>query len=105
MAAAADSLVVEVLALAVDLVLQGEVEGDVLHLLLDEDLGARGVLLLLQVLDHVGEPHGQTVVAVRGRKKMGLFGGNSSRFICTQISHRSPVISVSQLLLPSTTEM
>lgn len=68
MAAAADSLVVEVLALAVDLILQGEVEGDVLHFLLDEDLGARGILLLLQVLDHVGEPHGQTVVAGRGRR-------------------------------------
>lgn len=59
----ADSLVIEVLPLAVDLVLQGEVKGDVLHLLLDEDLGARGVLLFLQVFDHVGEPHGQTIVA------------------------------------------
>lgn len=66
-----DSLVVEVLSLAVDLVLQREVEGDVLHLLLGEDLGAGGVLLLLQVLDHVGEPHGETVVAGgpdRGRR-------------------------------------
>lgn len=71
LAAAADSLVVEILPLAVDLVLQGEVKGDVFHLLLDEDLGARGVLLLLQVFDHVGEPHGQTIVAAgwRGRRK------------------------------------
>lgn len=61
--AAADSLIIEVLPLAVDLVLQGEVKGDVLHLLLDKDLGARGVLLFLQVFDHVGEPHGQTIVA------------------------------------------
>lgn len=57
------SLVIEVFSLTVDLVLQGEVEGHMLHFLLDEDFGARGVLLLLQVLDHVGEPHGQAVVA------------------------------------------
>lgn len=59
----AHSLVIEVLPLSVDLVLQGEVECDVFYSLLDKNLGARGVLLLLQVLDHVGEPHGQTVVA------------------------------------------
>lgn len=46
-----------------NLVFQGEVKGDVLHSLLDENLGTRRVLLLLQVLDHVGEPHSQTVVA------------------------------------------
>lgn len=54
---------VEVLSLTMDLVLQGEVEGHVLHFLLDEDLSARVVLLLLQVFDHVREPHGQAVVA------------------------------------------
>lgn len=74
---AADSLVVEVLSLAVDLVFQGEVKGDVLHFLLDESLGARGVLLLLQVLDHVGEPHRQTVVA-------GPEGGEKKRERCCQ---------------------
>ena len=66
----ANSLVIEVLPLAVDLVFQGEVEGHVFYFLLDEDLGAGGVLLLLKVLDHVGEPHRQTVVAgVRRRRK------------------------------------
>lgn len=75
--AAADSLVVEVLSLAVDLVFQGEVKGDVLHFLLDKSLGARGVLLLLQVLDHVGEPHRQTVVA-------GREGGEKKRERCCQ---------------------
>lgn len=59
-------LVVKVVALTVHLVLQGEVEGDVLHPLLGEGLGARLVLLLLDVLDHVGEPHRQAVVAARG---------------------------------------
>lgn len=48
------------------LVLQGEVEGDVLHPLLGEGLGAGLVLLLLDVLDHVREPHRQAVVAARG---------------------------------------
>lgn len=48
------------------LVLQGEVEGDVLHPLLGEGLGARLVLLLLDVLDHVREPHRQAVVAAKG---------------------------------------
>lgn len=59
-------LVVEVVSLAMHLVLQGEVEGDVLHPLLGEGLGARLVLLLLDVLDHVGEPHRQAVVAAKG---------------------------------------
>lgn len=49
-----------------DLVLQGEVEGHVLHFLLDEDPSAWVVLLLLEVFDHVREPHGQTVVAEKG---------------------------------------
>lgn len=53
------------MALAVHLVLQGEVECDVLHPLLGEGLGARLVLLLLDVLDHVREPHGQAVVAAK----------------------------------------
>lgn len=50
-----------------DLVFQGEVKGDMFYFLLDENLGARRVLLLLQVLDHVGEPHCQAVVAGGGR--------------------------------------
>lgn len=37
---AADSLVIEVLSLPVNLVFQGEVKGDVLHSLLDENFGA-----------------------------------------------------------------
>ena len=45
------------------LVLQSEIESDMLHLLLDEDFGACGVLLLLKVLDHVREPHSQPIVA------------------------------------------
>lgn len=81
---AADSLVVEVLSLAVDLVFQGEVKGDVFHFLLDESLGARGVLLLLQVLDHVGEPHCQTVVAGRG-------GGEKKRECCCQRKDKDTV--------------
>lgn len=54
------------MALAVHLVFQGEVEGDVLYPLLGEGLGARLVLLLLDVLDHVREPHRQAIVAARG---------------------------------------
>lgn len=34
-----DSLVIEVLSLAVDLIFQGEVKGDMLYFLLDEYLG------------------------------------------------------------------
>ncbi len=56
-------LVVEVLSIPVDLVLQGEVKGHMLHFLFDEDLCARGVLLFLQVFDHVREPNSQPVVA------------------------------------------
>lgn len=46
-----------------DLVLQSEVEGQVLHFLLNEDFSAWVVLLLLEVFDHVREPHGQAIVA------------------------------------------
>lgn len=53
-----------------DLVLQGEVEGHVLHFLLDEDLSARVVLLLLQVFDHVREPHSQAVVAEKENRTL-----------------------------------
>ena len=49
-----------------DLVLQGEVEGDMLHAFLGEGLGARRILLLLEVLDHVWEPHRQAVIARGG---------------------------------------
>lgn len=52
------------------LVLQGEVEGDVLHPLPGQGLGARLVLLLLDVLDHVREPHCQAVVAVKGESEL-----------------------------------
>lgn len=72
-------LVVEVVALAVHLVFQGEVEGDVLHPLLGEGLGTRLVLLLLDVLDHVGEPHRQAVVAARGVRVVRL---DSLRNVC-----------------------
>lgn len=58
-------LVVEVVSLAMHLVLQGEVEGDVLHPLIREGLGARFIFLLLDVLDHVWEPHRQAVVAAK----------------------------------------
>lgn len=70
METAAGSLVIEVLPLTVNLVFQGEVEGDVFHFLLDEHLGARGVLLFLEVLDHVREPNGQTVVAKGGWERV-----------------------------------
>lgn len=49
--------------MTMDLVLQGEVKGHVFHFLLDEDLSAWVVLLLLEVFDHVREPHSQAVVA------------------------------------------
>lgn len=58
-------LVIEVVSLAMHLVFQGEVESPVLHSLLREDLGAGLVVLLLDVLDHVWEPHRQAVVAAK----------------------------------------
>ena len=56
-------LVVDVLSLPVDLVFQGEVEVELLHPLSVEHLDLGLVLLALQVLDHVREPHRQPVVA------------------------------------------
>lgn len=58
-------LVVEVVSLAMHLVLQGEVESDVLHPLVGEGLCAGVIFLLLDVLDHIREPHGQAVVAAK----------------------------------------
>lgn len=57
------SLVIEVLSLAVDLVLQSKIKGDMFHFLLDKNFGQGCILLFLQVLDHVGKPDCQTVVA------------------------------------------
>lgn len=58
-------LVVEVVSLAMHLVFQGEVKRLVLHSLLGEGLCARFIFLLLDVLDHVWEPHRQTIVAAK----------------------------------------
>lgn len=45
------------------LVFQGKVKSDMLHSFLTEGLCAWLIFLLLDVLDHVREPHRQTVVA------------------------------------------
>lgn len=58
-------LVVEVMSLAMHLVFQGEVESDMLHSFLREGHCAGLIFLLLDVLDHVWEPHCQAVVAAR----------------------------------------
>lgn len=47
------------------LVLQGEVESDVLHPLIGEGLCAGFIFLLLDVFDHIREPHRQAVVAAK----------------------------------------
>lgn len=44
-----------------DLVLQGEVEGEVLDAFVVVDLHSGGVLVGLKVLDHIREPHGEPV--------------------------------------------
>lgn len=46
-----------------DVVLHGEVEGEVFDALVIEDLHSGGVLVGLQVLDDIWEPHRQPVVA------------------------------------------
>lgn len=58
-------LVIEVVSLAMHLVLQGEVESDVLHPLIGEGLCAGFIFLLLDVFDHIREPHRQAVVAAK----------------------------------------
>lgn len=47
------------------LVFQGEVKSDMLHSFLSEGLCAGFIFLLLDVLDHVWEPHRQAIVAAR----------------------------------------
>lgn len=44
-----------------DLVLQGEVEGEVLNALAVVDLDPGGVLIGLEMLDDIREPHGEPV--------------------------------------------
>lgn len=63
-----DVLVVNVLALAVDLVDQGEVEVETLHSFPVEHSYFGLVLLVLHVFDHVWEPHAQPVVTEPGTK-------------------------------------
>lgn len=58
-------LIIEVVSLAMHLVFQGEVKRDMLHSLLTESLSARFIFLLLDVFDHVREPHRQSVVAAK----------------------------------------
>lgn len=58
-------LVVEEMSLAMHLVFQGEVESDMFHSFIREGLCVGLIFLLLDVLDHVWEPHCQAVVAAR----------------------------------------
>lgn len=44
-----------------DLVLQGEVEGEVLDPFAVVNLHSGGILVSLKVLDHIWEPHGEPV--------------------------------------------
>lgn len=86
-------LVVEEHAIAVNLVLQGEIENDIIHLLLVEDFGTGGVLLFLKVLNHVREPHSQTIVAGIGERKgessyykVNKFSNNAGKFSQKEMS-------------------
>lgn len=58
-----DTLVIEVLAPSVDLILQGEVEGHVLDALPGEHLGAGCIVHSLEMADHVRKPNSQSIVA------------------------------------------
>jgi len=49
---------------SVDLVLQREVEGEVLNAFVGVDLHPGGVVVGLEVLDDVGEPHREPIVPV-----------------------------------------
>lgn len=62
----------DVLSLLVDLVDQREVEMEMLHPFSVEhsDLGL--IFLILHVLDHIGEPHSQPMIAVTHRKTQNL---------------------------------
>jgi hypothetical protein len=53
----------DIFSLFVDLVDQGEVEVESLHSFSMEEFHLGLVLLILHVLDHVREPHRQSVVA------------------------------------------
>lgn len=88
-----------------DLVFQGEVKGDVFYFLLDENLGARGVLLLLQVLDHVGEPHCQTIVAGGGgaRDREGESAAVTEKTNLQQQTKREKMIYLSKRHMSSVT--
>lgn len=55
-------LVIDVFSLSVDLILQGEVEVEAFNSLSMEHLDFGLILLLLQVFDHVREPHTQSIV-------------------------------------------
>lgn len=55
-------LVIDVFSLSVDLILQGEVEVEAFYSLSVEHLDFGLILLLLQVFDHVREPHTQSIV-------------------------------------------
>ena len=57
--------VVQKHAVPVDLVLQGEVEGEVFDALVVVDLHSGGVVVGLEVLDDVREPDGEPVVPGR----------------------------------------
>lgn len=60
-------LIIEVLSPSVDLILQGEVKGHMLHMLPVEHFGASCIVYCLEMADHVGKPNSQTIVAEESR--------------------------------------
>lgn len=56
-------LVIEVLSPSVDLILQCEVKGHMLHTLPWEHFGSGCIVHSLEMADHVGKPDSQTIVA------------------------------------------
>ena len=60
-------LVIEVLSPTVDLILQREIKGHVLHTLPREQLGPGCIVHRLEMADHVRKPDSQAVVAGESR--------------------------------------
>ena len=62
-------LIVHKLPMLVDLVFHGKVDRGAMHVLTKKHLHFRVIFFILEIADHVGEPHRQAVVTAREKEE------------------------------------
>lgn len=76
-------LIIHKLPVLVDLVFHREVDGGTVHVLTDKHLHFRLIFFILEIPDHIGEPHRQAIVTAR--EKADSLRSPRARFFSSRI--------------------